>query len=64
MPKYTNYTAGFKGTLDHLLYDQNSLQVLQLLEIPNEKHVARETALPNTEFPSDHVRIEAIFMLK
>ena len=30
-PKYTNYSPDFQGTMDHILYSKNSLEVLELL---------------------------------
>ena len=35
-PKYTNYCPDFKGTLDHILYNRESLEVLELLEMPTD----------------------------
>ena len=63
MPKYTNYTANFQGTLDHLFFNTDRLTVTHLLDIPDEREVKRETAIPSTLFPSDHLRIEAVFQL-
>jgi mRNA deadenylase 3'-5' endonuclease subunit Ccr4 len=34
MPKYTNYTLNFQGTLDHIFYNSDRLKVTHLLEIP------------------------------
>lgn len=64
MPKFTNYTLGFQGTLDHLFYNNNRLRVVSLLEMPDESQVSREGAIPSTVFSSDHLRIEAVFTLK
>ena len=61
MPKFTNYTESFNGTLDHLFYNKDLLDVVSLLDIPDEHDVTREKGLPSTLFPSDHVRIEAVF---
>ena len=63
-PPYTNYSVSFKGTLDHILFDKNRLQVLELLEMPTDEDIKCETALPSTKFPSDHLRIEAKFLIK
>ena len=64
MPRYTNYTSQFQGTLDHIFFSKDCLEVKQLLEIPEANQLIREKALPSTIFPSDHVRIEATFLLK
>ena len=33
-PPYTNYCVDFKGTLDHILYNKNTIEVLEFLEMP------------------------------
>ena len=63
---------------DHIIYNNKQLRVLSLLEIPEERYLApssvnhREdidgtinmvTKLPNSVFPSDHLRIEVEFEL-
>ena len=63
-PKFTNYSVDFKGTLDHILYNKQKLEVLEFLEMPPEELITKETALPSTLFPSDHMRIEAKFYIK
>ena len=40
------------------------LKVISLLDMPSEETVTKETALPNLTFPSDHLRVEAIFEMK
>lgn len=64
MPKFTNYTQDFHGTLDHILYNSDRLEATLLLEIPEINDVRREIGLPSTLYPSDHIRIEAILILK
>ena len=63
-PNYTNYTVSFKGTLDHILYEKSHLEVLELLEMPSDDEIKAEGGLPSTKFPSDHMRIEAKFLIK
>ena len=41
-----------------------SLKVISLLEMPSLEDLTKETALPSSVFPSDHLRIEAIFECK
>ena len=62
-PPHTNYTVGFKGTLDYIFYNEDVLTLLQLLEIPKESQLSKNKAIPSLMFPSDHVRIEAEFLL-
>ena len=64
MPVFTNFTRNFYGTLDHLFYNKDKLEVMSLLETPELSDVEREGTLPSTLYPSDHVRIEAVFFIK
>ena len=64
MPTFTNYKTPFWGTLDHFFYNSDCFDVLQLLETPQLHTIARERTLPSTQYPSDHVRIEAVLQLK
>ena len=64
MPKYTHVKTSFQGTLDHLFYNDDMLEVVELLDIPNEEMIRREKAIPSTMFPSDHFRIEAVFEVR
>ena len=61
-PEFTNYTFYFKGTIDHILHN-SKLKVLELLEVPKKDHLKAEKTLPNSVFPSDHLRIEAKFLI-
>ena len=60
MPVFTNYTANYFGTLDHLLYDSKRIRLMKLLNTPEVDEVAAKF-LPSEKYPSDHVRIEAVF---
>lgn len=64
MPRFTNYKEHFQGTLDHIFYNKDKFEVLELLEVPSRSDLAREKAIPSTIFPSDHLRIESVFLLK
>ncbi len=56
-PTYTNYTGGFKGTLDYIWFNEG-LKVVSALNIPPESEILKYgIALPNSCFPSDHVSI-------
>jgi len=67
----TCYSQHHQGMMDHLIFNNTNLKVLQLLEIPAEKDLAPKdkgfqgpnfvSLLPNVIFPSDHLRIEAEF---
>lgn len=57
-PLYTNYTAGFKGTLDYIWYTPNKLRVLAVTAVPDEATLkATGEGLPNVAYPSDHVML-------
>jgi len=58
-PEFTNYTADFVGCLDHAWITTDKLLVKSLLEIPTRHTLTgfSHTALPNPQFPSDHVAL-------
>jgi CCR4-NOT transcription complex subunit 6 len=60
-PRYTNYTGHFVGVLDYILYSSNMLACLSVLDVDDEEVVKAHSALPNPQFPSDHVSICAAF---
>ncbi|ETO10218.1 hypothetical protein RFI_27159, partial [Reticulomyxa filosa] len=60
-PKYTNYTAHYKGTLDYVLYSKEKLSCLSHLEEVEETQLSKEMALPNSVHSSDHVPLMAEF---
>jgi len=64
MPAFTHFKESFRGTLDHIFYNQDELEVISLLHVPSLNELRRERAIPNTEYPSDHFRIEAVFQFK
>ena len=64
MPAFTHYKYNFQGTLDHMLYNEQAMEVMSLLEIPKASRLGKERAIPSLLYPSDHLRIEAIFTLK
>ena len=61
MPPYTTVTGEFTGHIDHIFYNKRSVQLIGLLEIPED--LDEDANMPNTEYPSDHFRIEAKFLL-
>lgn len=60
-PKYTNYTGHFVGTLDYMWYTKNHLTCLAVLDVDSEEEVSKETALPNSQYSSDHISLLAEF---
>lgn len=57
VPIYTNYTENFKGCLDYIFYEKDSLNVTQCVPIPEEQVLSENTALPSKLFPSDHIAL-------
>ncbi len=51
-PNFTNYTAGFQGTLDYMWFNPTRLRAAAVAEIPAESSL--EGTLPNAVYPSDH----------
>jgi len=54
-PPYTNFVAGFCGTLDYIYADESKLEVKREIPLPDQEDVVKEIALPNRIFPSDHL---------
>ena len=63
-PKGTNFHGSFAETLDYIFYQPGKLDAVSVLELPSEEECRVETALPNTNQPSDHVAIAAKFAFK
>lgn len=62
-PPYTNFTLNFQGTLDYILFDPNSLRCLAVAQIPGRDEIrATGQALPNAQYPSDHLMLLADFL--
>lgn len=61
---YTNYTEDFKGTLDYIWFNSDSLSVLAISQVDDESQLMQETALPSSTRPSDHISLVATFMFK
>jgi len=53
----TNFTGGFQECLDYTLLDSRELQRTRAIPAPSLELLRRETALPSTVFPSDHVPV-------
>ncbi|CAO3640346.1 unnamed protein product [Mucor fragilis] len=51
----TNYTPGYKGTLDYIWYTSNTLDVMSLLGGVSQDYLDKVVGFPNPHFPSDHI---------
>ena len=57
----TIYTGLFKATIDYIFYNPDCLNLVSVLQMPDEDILKAQNCLPSKLFPSDHMRIEAIF---
>uniref|UniRef100_A0A2C9JMN6 2',5'-phosphodiesterase 12 n=1 Tax=Biomphalaria glabrata TaxID=6526 RepID=A0A2C9JMN6_BIOGL len=55
VPPYTNFTRGFKETLDYIFFDSDKLEVTRVIPMPDHQDVTAHKALPSVVFPSDHI---------
>ncbi|KAK0044097.1 2 5-phosphodiesterase 12 [Biomphalaria pfeifferi] len=55
VPPYTNFTRGFKETLDYIFFDSDKLEVMHVIPMPDHDDVTAHQALPSVVFPSDHI---------
>ena len=63
---YTNYTDQFKGWLDHILWfdtPEFPLALDAVVELPSDKVLSEETAIPNSRFGSDHIPVMVRFRI-
>lgn len=72
----TCYSKGRQGMFDHIMFNSNKLQVSRILEIPAEQDLAPARCgdvkqpqnmvclLPNSVFPSTHLRLEVEFEIR
>ncbi len=62
---FTNLTDKFVGTIDYIFYSESPTHFLKdILKLPLAEEVKGETALPNSEFPSDHLPLVCSFGFK
>jgi 2',5'-phosphodiesterase len=54
-PEWTNYVGGFAAVLDYVWFDATRLRALAAMPPPPLAAVTAATALPNAQFPSDHL---------
>ncbi len=62
-PDFTVYTHEFIGLLDYIFYSQANLEVVELLKVPTSDIEIKASKLPNSKYPSDHLKIGARFRL-
>ncbi|CAO3651164.1 unnamed protein product [Mucor hiemalis] len=60
----TNYTPGYKGTLDYIWYTNNTMDVMSLLGGISQEYLDKVVGFPNPHFPSDHIPLMAEVKLK
>jgi 2',5'-phosphodiesterase len=65
-PEWTNFVGGFRGALDYVWCDTSldtpfgaAIMPVAHAPMPPLEAVTRQTALPNDEFPSDHLPMVA-----
>lgn len=56
-PPFTNFTGGFKGTLDYIFADKKYLEVEAVIPLPSEDDLSLHFALPSVVQPSDHLAL-------
>ena len=60
---FTNVTFDFVGSLDYILYQTHTMEVIDLLYVPktfndlNDLEIANGHLLPSYDWPSDHLAI-------
>ncbi|KAG2376365.1 Carbon catabolite repressor protein [Vigna angularis] len=61
-PPFTNYTPGFTGTLDYILFSPSDhIKPISFLDLPDSDAADIVGGLPNFSYPSDHLPIGAEF---
>jgi mRNA deadenylase 3'-5' endonuclease subunit Ccr4 len=60
-PPFTNFTRDFVGTLDYIFYSHD-FTLVSLVDVLSEEEAARETCIPNSFEPSDHLPLVAVLI--
>jgi mRNA deadenylase 3'-5' endonuclease subunit Ccr4 len=56
------YAKGADANFDYIFYSPSSMQVEEILRMPTFEEISKENnLLPNSRFPSDHLRLETKF---
>lgn len=58
---FTNYTPGFTGVLDYVMYSTSSLNCTGLLGEVDPEYLKRVPGFPNLHYPSDHLLLQSEF---
>ena len=61
-PAFTSRTKYFKKTIDYIFFSKN-LKLRKILKLPKSYEVDKEKFLPSKEFPSDHLKLYAEFLI-
>lgn len=63
-PLLTNYTLGFKGTLDYMWYSLGLMEAVGVFKVPEEDTLKKYgEAMPSTQFSSDHIMLVGDYVL-
>ena len=62
-PAFTSRTKYFKRTIDYIFFS-NDLKLKKILKIPHGYEVNKEKFLPSKDFPSDHLKLYAEFLVE
>lgn len=62
-PEFSNSSFDFRGCLSYLFYTQDRLRVNGVLDTITDHDLFEEIAMPNSQFPSDHISLFAEFTL-
>ena len=64
-PQYTNYVPSFSGCLDYIYFSEwSGLKLKRVIPLASHEKVVENTALPNADFPSDHLPLVCEFQVE
>lgn len=63
-PLFTAKSENFQGCLDYILYDEKGLEVTKLLRVNCDDEEISNFGLPNSKYPSDHMKVAAEFAIR
>ena len=61
-PLFTSRTKFYKRTIDYIFFSKN-VQLNKILKLPKYYNVDKEKYLPSKEYPSDHLKLFAEFLV-
>ena len=61
-PLFTSRTKFYKRTIDYIFFSKNA-QLNKILKLPKYYNVDKEKYLPSKEYPSDHLKLFAEFLV-